>query len=104
MSDKTFREQLEEANDVEEVRWRLASGLYSGRHKSEAEEFVRSEDAEREQAAKDRSEAREEEALCVAREANSISRNARTWSIIAIVVSVLTALVVAFVRLVYNKN
>ncbi len=109
MSDKTFREQLEIANDVEDVRRRLASGGYSGRNKTEAEEFVRSKDAAREQAARDRAEAREDESLRIARkslkvaeDANDNADTARTWSIVAIVVSMLTALVVAFVQLVYD--
>ncbi len=109
MIDRTFREQLETHNNVEEVRQRLASGSYSGRKKTEAEEFVRSKDAAREQAAKDRAEAREDESLRIARkslkvaeDANDIADTARTWSIVAIVVSMLTALVVAFVQLVYD--
>lgn len=57
----------------------------------ENERFVRNWVAEREAAlaadASSRAEARENEALRIAREANSISRSARNWAIVATVLS-----------------
>jgi hypothetical protein len=87
MSGRSFREQLDVANDEIEVRRRLAEGLYNQPHARIAEEWLLSKDQVRANAAAKRKEDREEKSL-------SISVNALRNSTWAVVISLVALIVV----------
>lgn len=76
MSQLPFREQLEKHNNPEDVRQRLAAGLYNQRHADIAREFLASIDRKKEEVAAQRQESREDETLRIAKEALATSKDA----------------------------
>ena len=76
-----------------------------------AEEWLREIGAKRADAASSRKEAREEESLSISRkalsisaEANDISRSAKKWAVIAMVVSTISAAAIAIIQIVFGPT
>jgi len=93
-----FLARLDKADNEAEVRQRLASGNYSQHHKALAQEWLRRKEEVRASASSTRAEAREQESLLIAKEANSIAwralravRNDRIMTIIAIAIAAIAA-------------
>jgi len=80
MSDILFRQRLEEHNNPEEVRQRLASGNYNQQHARIAQEYLDSLERKQSSEAAARNESREEATLAIANEALSISKEANRIS------------------------
>ena len=98
MAERTFLEQLEAANNEDDVRLRLARGNYNGRHAGEAQEWLRSKEAARTGASAAKRDARDEETLAIAKEANSIARsqataaaNSARWAMYAAIIAATAA-------------
>lgn len=80
------------------VRSALAKGTFGQPetpHRVIAEDWLRAKDAEAEQEAANRRDAREEDTLALAREANRIARHANIWAAIAALVAVIALFVAA---------
>jgi hypothetical protein len=99
MGDLTFREQLERHNDPDEVRQRIAAGNYNPQKAKVAKEWLDSLDRAEEQSIVSRTEARDEEALSLARSADETAKEAlristhnRNISVGASIVAVVAAL------------
>lgn len=93
-----FREQLEKHNKPEEVRRKLAEGLYNQQHAKIAQEYLDSKDRESAASASARAEAREDESLSISREALRNSERANKIAISAIVLSIITTIIVAVIQ------
>jgi len=111
MSQLSFRQQLEQHNKPEEVRQRLAAGQYSQPHADIAQEYLDSLTRDEEAKSSARAEAREEESLSISRkalsisaEANDISRSAKKWAVIAMVVSTISAAAIAIIQIVFGPT
>jgi len=105
MSERSFMQQLELHGNEMEVRERIAKGQYHGEHLGIALEWLRRKDEERASASASKRDAREEEILEIAREANRIASNAlveacranrsrwkdRTIAITAIIIAAIAA-------------
>lgn len=76
MSDIPFRQRLEMHNNPDEVRQRLAAGNYNQQHARVAQEYLDSLEHKESSEAAARAEARDEEALKIARSADSIAKEA----------------------------
>lgn len=76
MSDIPFRQRLEMHNNPDEVRQRLAAGNYNQQHARVAQEYLDSLERKESSEAAARAEARDEEALKIARSADSIAKEA----------------------------
>ena len=89
----SFKEQLEAHGDEEDVRDRMARGLYLGEHLGVAQEWLRKRVEARASVAAARAEAREEESLSISRKALSNSERATRIAISAIALSIIMAIV-----------
>ena len=105
MSQLPFRENLENFNDPEEVRRRLAAGKYNREHTKIAQEFLDSLDRQELAKSSARSESREEESLSISRKALRIaerafvnSKWANIWSAIATLIATI-AVYIAYVSI-----
>lgn len=94
-----------EARGEEAVRIDFAKGIYAGTKARLVQDWLRKVGEEREAAFLARSEAREDESLSISRkalstskEANDISRSAKKWAVIAIIVSTISAIATAYVQ------
>jgi hypothetical protein len=99
MAQGSFWEQLEAANDEQDVRRRLAADLYHSMHSGTAKEWLRFREATRSGDAAARAEAREVETLAIARSADSvatealrIARSQKKIAVIAAIASIVAAL------------
>lgn len=108
MSQLPFRQQLQKHNNPQEVRERLAAGQYSQPQSGIAQEYLDSLERDERAESSTRAEAREEEILSISRkalsisaEANDISRNAKTWAVIAIVTSTSMAAITIYAQFIY---
>lgn len=97
MAERSFRQQLEEHNNPEEVRQRLAAGNYNLVHARIAQEYLDS--LERKEAAESavKRDIREEETLSIAREANRIASRAERWAMYAAIAAII-ALIISIAR------
>jgi len=73
---QAFRQQLENHNQPEEVRQRLAAGLYNSPNDKIAQEYLDSLERDERAKSSTRAEAREEEILSIARKALEVSERA----------------------------
>ena len=99
MNQRTFLEELDSANNEAEVRERLARRLYGPQHAALAQEWLRRRESSRAAEASARAEAREEEALAIARSAEStakealrIARAEKTAAIVAAIAAIIAAI------------
>ncbi len=92
MSERSFLEQLDAANDEAEVRERLAAGKYNSMAAGLAREWLRRKEEARAAEATSRAEAREEESLAISRKALENSRLATRLAASAIVLSIAMAI------------
>lgn len=76
MGQLPFRENLEQFNNPEEVRRRLAAGNYNQAHARIAQEYLDSLGRKEASESDAKRDAREEETLALAKEANEIARSA----------------------------
>ena len=76
MVEMSFRQRLEEHNNPEEVRQRLAAGNYNQAHARIAQEYLDSLSREEEAESAAKRDAREEETLRIAKEALSSAKEA----------------------------
>ena len=83
---------------VQEVRNRLAKNQYKEYEHPVIHAWLKLKEAE----SKDRAEAREEESLAISREALEVAERGRILSIAAIIVSVVTAIVVAIIQIAFQ--
>lgn len=90
--------KLETLGEVE-VRKRLAQDVYGQQKRPLVEAWLATKDSEHTEAAAQRHEIRENKALQLSAEANSIARGSKTVAVIAVTVSAL-ALLVAIVAVV----
>lgn len=105
---KSFRQQLEEYNNPEEIRQNLALGKYTSSRTKIVKEYLDSVDRKLEQERMERAEVREEEALQISRLADKIARealrvskhdrNIAIISAIAAVIAALAAIITIFVK------
>ena len=99
LTPQTFLERLDVADNERETRERLASGQYNFRHAAIAKEWLRRKEEGRERESCTKLDAREEERLRIAKEANSIARSqtaaawrASRYSMYAAVVATMAAI------------
>jgi hypothetical protein len=97
MDANEFLARLDKANNEDEVRQRFAGGQYSGKHQALAKEWLRRREEARAVAAAERAEAREDESLSISRKALKISERSHRLSVIAIVVSTISAIIAAII-------
>ena len=83
MAQLTFKEQLEQHGNEQEVRDRMAQGLYNGTHLGVAQEWLRQRSEKRGTLADSKRDAQEAETLAVAKEANEIARSASSAALAA---------------------
>lgn len=92
MSEKTFLEQLDEADDESAVRKNLAMELYGTKHAAIAKEWISPRESARDAEVTACKEAREEESLSISRKALDNSRSATRIATIAIALSTIMAM------------
>ena len=90
--DQEFLQRLDDHNNENEVRERLAAGNYNQRHAALAQEWLRRREEERNSQVAARVEDREEEKLEISRKALRNSEKATRIAIIAIILSVVMAI------------
>ena len=84
-----FLVSLDNENDEAGVRARLVSAHgYQESYKPLVREWLRERDEARESASVSKRDAREEETLAIAREANEIARSASRWAMWAAIIAV----------------
>jgi hypothetical protein len=91
---KSLLAELDAENDELAARNRLASGKYNTWQSGVVSEWLRRKSEERSAAFEARAEAREEETLAIAREANRIARSASRWAMWAAIIAII-AIVIA---------
>jgi hypothetical protein len=91
MNADDFLQRLDETDDEDYVRKRLAGGGYNAQHKKLAEEWLRKREQLRQDAQRARVDAREEENLEISRKALTNSVTATRAAYIALIVSVIVA-------------
>lgn len=92
MSINTFKQQLDTCNNELEVRERIAKDEYDNAHLGIAQEWLRCKDEARSLISTSKRDAREEETLAVAKDANSIARSANTFARSAKNISLIAAI------------
>jgi hypothetical protein len=92
LSQLPFRENLEEFNNPDEVRRKLAAGKYRTPHDAIAQEYLDSIDRKDAALVAARAEAREEESLSISRKALRNSERATRIAISAIMLSISMAI------------
>ena len=74
MAQLPFMQQLEAHNNELDVRERIAHGQYNAQHLAIAQEWLRRKEESRSAASSAKRDARSEETLSIAKEANAIAR------------------------------
>ena len=102
MGQLPFMQQLEAHGDELEVRERIAKGQYHGEHLGIALEWLRRKEEKRSSSAASKRDAREEETLSIAKEANRIASNALVaarsssrWAMWAAIIAMIAIVIAA---------
>ena len=97
MTQLSFKQQLEATGNEDSIRERIAIGSLHGEQLGIAQEWLRRIEVSRSEASTAKRDAREEETLSIAKDANRIASRAERWAMYAAIAAVI-ALIISIVR------